>query len=56
VNRQGELDVGGVFVNYRTRDGEWPARMIAKELAARFGDNRVFYASTCIPPGADFAS
>lgn len=47
--------MGGVFVNYRTKDGEWPARMIANELAARFGAHQVFYASTSIRPGDDFA-
>jgi serine protease Do len=48
--------VTGVFVNYRTDDGEWPARMIFKELAARFGTDQVFYASESIPPGVDFAA
>lgn len=46
----------GVFVNYRTDDGEWPARMIAKELAARFGADQVFFASSSIAPGEDFAA
>jgi serine protease Do len=46
--------VGGVFVNYRTGDGDWAARLIEQELAARFGSDWVFYASRSIRPGDDF--
>jgi len=46
--------VGGVFVNYRTRDGDWAARLTAQELAAQLGPEQVFFASRSIPPGDDF--
>jgi hypothetical protein len=46
--------VGGVFVNYRTRDGEWAARLAAQELSVQLGPDQVFFASKAIPPGADF--
>ena len=38
----------GVFVNYRTGDGEWAAALIKRELSARFGADQVFYASQSI--------
>jgi hypothetical protein len=47
--------VGGVFVNYRTGDGEWAARLTAERLSAQIGADQVFYASRSIPPGDDFA-
>ncbi|MEV6807268.1 toll/interleukin-1 receptor domain-containing protein [Streptomyces sp. NPDC051132] len=40
-----------VFVNYRTGDEESAATMIARELARRFGDERIFFASNSIEPG-----
>jgi hypothetical protein len=43
-----------VFVNYRTRDGDWAARLTAQELSAQLGPDQVFFASRSIPPGADF--
>lgn len=46
--------MGGVFVNYRTGDGEWAAKMIDGELCERFGADQVFYASRSIRPGEDF--
>ncbi|WP_030206948.1 toll/interleukin-1 receptor domain-containing protein [Streptomyces bikiniensis] len=43
-----------VFVNYRTGDEESAATMIARELARRFGDQRIFFASNSIEPGRRF--
>ncbi|WP_431784582.1 toll/interleukin-1 receptor domain-containing protein [Streptomyces chumphonensis] len=43
-----------VFVNYRTGDEETAATMIARELARRFGDERIFFASNSIEPGRRF--
>jgi hypothetical protein len=43
-----------VFVNYRTGDEESAATMIARELARRFGDERVFFASNSIDAGRRF--
>ncbi|MFC8790330.1 toll/interleukin-1 receptor domain-containing protein [Streptomyces cinereoruber] len=43
-----------VFVNYRTGDEESAATMIARELARRFGDQRIFFASNSIEPGQRF--
>ncbi|MFJ5099287.1 toll/interleukin-1 receptor domain-containing protein [Streptomyces sp. NPDC088557] len=43
-----------VFVNYRTGDEESAATMIARELARRFGDERIFFASSSIEPGHHF--
>ncbi|MEW2297709.1 toll/interleukin-1 receptor domain-containing protein [Streptomyces sp. NPDC006743] len=40
-----------VFVNYRTGDEESAATMIARELARRFGGERIFFASDSIEPG-----
>ncbi|MFJ5984582.1 toll/interleukin-1 receptor domain-containing protein [Lentzea sp. NPDC092896] len=45
----------GVFVNYRTGDGEWAAALIKRELSARFGADQVFYASQSIRLGEDFS-
>lgn len=43
-----------VFVNYRTGDEESVATMIARELARRFGSERIFFASTSIALGHRF--
>ncbi|OWA08846.1 TIR domain-containing protein [Streptomyces sp. CS113] len=43
-----------VFVNYRTGDEESAATMIARELARRFGRERIFFASDSIEPGRRF--
>ncbi|MET7508339.1 toll/interleukin-1 receptor domain-containing protein [Streptomyces albidoflavus] len=43
-----------VFINYRTGDEESVATMIARELARRFGADRVFFASNSIEPGRRF--
>lgn len=45
----------GVFVNYRTGDGEWAAALVKRELSARFGADQVFYASQSIRLGEDFS-
>jgi WD40 repeat protein len=47
--------VGGVFINYRTGDGEFAATLITRVLVARFGAEHVFLASRSIRPGEDFA-
>jgi hypothetical protein len=46
--------MGGVFINYRTGDGDWAATFIARELAAKFGAENVFFASKSIRVGEDF--
>ncbi|MBP2321584.1 hypothetical protein JOF56_001969 [Kibdelosporangium banguiense] len=46
--------MGGVFVNYRTGDGDWAATFISRELAAEFGSANVFFASKSIRVGEDF--
>ncbi|WP_037913931.1 TIR domain-containing protein [Actinacidiphila yeochonensis] len=43
-----------VFVNYRTGDEESAATMIARELTRRFGEDRVFFASSSIEAGRRF--
>ncbi|MFC0599752.1 toll/interleukin-1 receptor domain-containing protein [Streptomyces palmae] len=43
-----------VFVNYRTGDEESTATMIARELARRFGGERIFFASNSIELGHRF--
>jgi TIR domain len=43
-----------VFVNYRTGDEESAATMIARELARRFGSERIFFASNSIEAGRRF--
>ncbi|MFI8926207.1 toll/interleukin-1 receptor domain-containing protein [Streptomyces sp. NPDC053474] len=43
-----------VFVNYRTGDEESAATMIARELARRFGSDRIFFASNSIELGHRF--
>ncbi|MFD4575971.1 toll/interleukin-1 receptor domain-containing protein [Streptomyces sp. NPDC058417] len=40
-----------IFVNYRTGDEESAATLIDRELARRFGRERVFFASKSIEPG-----
>ena len=47
--------MGGIFVNYRTDDGDFAATLITGVLAARFGAEHVFLASRTIRPGQDFA-
>jgi hypothetical protein len=46
--------MGGVFINYRTGDGDWAATFISRELAAAFGSENVFFASKSIRVGEDF--
>ncbi|SDY98731.1 WD40 repeat [Amycolatopsis xylanica] len=46
--------MGGVFVNYRTGDGDFAATLINRVLTARFGADQVFLASRSIRPGEDF--
>ncbi|TDP89635.1 tetratricopeptide repeat protein [Labedaea rhizosphaerae] len=45
---------GGIFVNYRVGDRQNEAAFLARELAARFGADRVFFASRSILAGDDF--
>ncbi|GGM40217.1 hypothetical protein GCM10012275_09010 [Longimycelium tulufanense] len=47
--------MGGVFINYRTGDGDFAATLIARVLMERFGAEHVFLASKSIRPGEDFA-
>ncbi|MFE0023246.1 AAA family ATPase [Amycolatopsis sp. NPDC059021] len=47
--------MGGIFVNYRTDDGDFAATLIAGALTTRFGAEHVFLASRTIRPGQDFA-
>ncbi|TDV43163.1 AAA family ATPase [Actinophytocola oryzae] len=47
--------MGGVFINYRTGDGEFAATLITRVLSSRFGAEHVFLASRSIRPGEDFA-
>jgi hypothetical protein len=46
--------VSGVFINYRGEDSETAAVLIDRELAARFGSDRIFLDSRSIPAGTDF--
>ncbi|WP_081916237.1 toll/interleukin-1 receptor domain-containing protein [Saccharothrix sp. NRRL B-16314] len=46
--------MGGVFVNYRTRDGDWAADLLARALSERFGVSNVFFDNRSIPVGSDF--
>jgi tetratricopeptide (TPR) repeat protein len=46
--------VGGVFINYRGEDSDTAAALIDRELAARFGSDRIFLDSRSIPAGVDF--
>lgn len=41
----------GVFINYRTGDGEETAALLEQRLSDRFGKERIFRATTSIPPG-----
>lgn len=46
--------MSGIFINYRSDDSGTAAMLIDRELAARFGSDRVFLDSRSIPAGADF--
>lgn len=48
--------MGGVFINYRTGDGDWAATFISRELAAKFGADSIFFASKSIRVGEDFVT
>jgi hypothetical protein len=48
--------MGGVFINYRTGDGDWAATFISRELAVKFGSDDVFFASKSIRVGEDFVT
>ncbi|MBM9510378.1 toll/interleukin-1 receptor domain-containing protein [Actinacidiphila acididurans] len=43
-----------IFINYRTGDGDRTAAAIERELAHRFGEDKVFRASRSIRPGERF--
>lgn len=47
--------MSGIFLNYRTGDGDWAATLLKRELSVRFGVDNVFFAASSIPPGVDFA-
>ncbi|WJK41295.1 TIR domain-containing protein [Solwaraspora sp. WMMA2056] len=44
----------GIFLNFRSRDGGYPAALLDGELTRIFGDEHVFRSSRSIPPGATF--
>ena len=44
----------GVFVSYRVREQPGYATLVHRELASRFGSDRVFLASRSIRPGDDY--
>ncbi|NJP82113.1 toll/interleukin-1 receptor domain-containing protein [Streptomyces sp. AA8] len=44
----------GVFINYRTGDGEKTAALIDQELTRRFGREHIFRASKSIAPGQSY--
>jgi len=46
--------VSGVFISYRTGDGDWAARLIYEKLSTRIGVDQVCYASWSINAGDDF--
>src|SRR5262249_26515036 len=48
--------VSGVFINYRGEDSDTAAVLIDRELAARFGSDRVFLDCRSIPAGTDFVA
>ncbi len=47
--------MSGVFINYRGEDSDTAAALIDRELAARWGSDRVFLDCRSIPAGVDFA-
>lgn len=53
--RRGGRQVGGIFLNYRTGDGDWAAVLVKRELSGRFGADNVFYAAQSIRLGEDFS-
>jgi len=44
----------GVFINYRTGDGEEAAALLEQRLSDRFGKERIFRATTSIKPGQPY--
>ncbi|MGW3786417.1 toll/interleukin-1 receptor domain-containing protein [Micromonospora chokoriensis] len=44
----------GVFINYRTGDGQDMAALLHERLRGEFGEQRVFLDSTGLPPGQLF--
>jgi hypothetical protein len=46
--------MGGVFINYRGEDSDTTAMLVDRELAARFGSDRVFLDCRSILAGTDF--
>lgn len=50
----GEDSVAVVFVNYRVQEQPGYATLLHRELAERFGEDRLFLASRSIRPGDDF--
>ncbi|MET8041892.1 toll/interleukin-1 receptor domain-containing protein [Micromonospora sp. NPDC005215] len=45
----------GVFINYRTGDGQGMAALLHERLRGEFGEQKVFLDSTGLPPGQLFA-
>lgn len=46
--------MGGVFVNYRSRNSDWAAERLHEALIARFGKRRVFLDDKVVRPGQSF--
>jgi hypothetical protein len=44
-----------VFTNYRTGDGEEAAALLEQRLSDRFGKEKIFRATTSIPPGQSYS-
>lgn len=44
----------GIFINYRTGDGDFVASFLDQSLVQLFGSDRVFKDSTGLEPGTDF--
>src|SRR6266581_107424 len=43
-----------IFINFRSGDGDWVAKLIKNSLARRFGTDTVFLSSDSIPLGARY--
>ena len=48
--------MAGIFINYRGEDSQIGAALIDRELAARFGDDQVFFDCRSLPAGSDFVA
>ncbi|MFJ9421455.1 toll/interleukin-1 receptor domain-containing protein [Streptomyces sp. NPDC101249] len=46
--------MAGIFINYRTGDGQWAPELIDERLVQIFGEGRVFRDRRSMRPGTDF--